>query len=225
MIMNAIRRFILMVSVVLICHTTQAQTSYTEIYPDLKVPISNERIDVKKYASKYQGSILDYSYTENDGTQVQVKSYKKGSNIEIFEKPPHPAIHIIYKEFYPNGNLKQKGVILPSQLEIGKWIQCDEKGNCEIIDYEEGEKRYDYNEILAYLEFRGYYNKQDENEWKCLFWYASESNTWGVRVNKNGHQYKMYTFNNSDDFFVEEFDLSPNVNSVEPTGTFIQEEE
>lgn len=223
--MNTIKLFTLMASIVLICQTTKAQSAYTEIFPDYKIDISTEKIDVKKYTDKYKGSILDYSYTENDGTQVQVKSYKKGSNIEVFERPPFPAIHIVYKEFYPNGNLKQKGVILPTQLRVGNWIECNESGNCSIIDYEMNRNEYGYNDVLAYLEFRGYYNKQDGNNWECSFWFTPGAETWGVRINKNGHQYKMYTFNSKGEFNVDEVDLMPNTNTVEPTGTFIQKEE
>lgn len=214
-----------MASIVLICQTTKSQSEFTEIYPDYKVSISSESIDVKKFASKYKGSILDYSYTEDDGTQVEVKSYKKGSNIEIFERPPFPAIHVVYKEFYPNGKLKQKGVILPTQLKIGKWIECDEQGNCTITDYEADRNKYGYNEVLGYLEFRGYYNKQDENKWECSFWFTPGSETWRVRVDKNGHQYKMYSFDSTGEYDIDEVDLISNTQGVEATGTFIQEEE
>lgn len=214
-----------MAFIITTCLTLNAQSTYTEIHPDYKIPIDRERINVSTYASKYKGSILDYSYTEADGTQVQVKSYKRGSNIEVFEQPPLPALHTIYKEFHPNGNLKQKGVLLSRQLKIGKWLECDNRGNCNIIDYETNRGTYGYNEVLGYLEFRGYYNKKDNNDWHCSFWYTPETNTWGVRVNKNGHQYKMYTFDSLERYDIQENDLIPNTKGVVPTGTFIQKEE
>lgn len=224
--MNTIRLFALMAFMLLTSHVAKSQTTdYTEIYPNFKVPITNETLNVSTYASKYKGSILDYSYTESNGTKVEVKSYKKGSNIEVFERPPFPAIHLVYKEFYPNGKLKQKGVFLPTQLKVGKWMECDERGNCTVTDHEIGRSQYGYNEILGYLEFLKYYNTSDGNNWQFFFWYTPSESKWGVRVNKNGHQYKMYTFDSTEQYDIQEVDLMPNTNVVEPTGTFIQKEE
>jgi len=224
--MNAVKSITVLVFTIFICQmtTVDAQTAYTEIYPDKRVAIDFEKLNVSTYSNKYKGSILDYSYTKDDGTLVQVKSYKRGSNIEIFERPPLPYIHIIYKEFYPNGNLKQKGVLLPRQLKIGKWLDLDQNGEGLITDNETGRTAFGYNEVLTFLEERGYYNITDGSNWSCSFWYTPENRTWGVRVDKDGHQYKMYTFDSDGIDSITETDLSPSLNSVQPTGTFFQTE-
>lgn len=223
--MSTIKIFTILAFVFFAGISATAQTVYTEIYPDKKVAINYEKLDVASYRNKYQGSILDYTYTQDDGTVVQVKSYKKGSNIEVFERPPYPAIHFVYKEFYPNGNLKQKGVLLPLQLKVGKWIEAELNGEFTISDYETGRNGYGYNDILYFLEKNGCYNQDDSNKWECFFWYTPESESWGVRVNKNTHQHKMYVFDSNGEKSIEETDLSPNLNKVEAVGTFEQTEE
>ena len=221
--MKAIRNFAILSFTIFICQLTiSAQTNYTEVYASQKVPIGYEKLDISTFNNKYKGSILDYTYIKNDGTTVEAKSYKRGSNIEIFEKPP--SIHIIYKEFYPNGNLKQKGVLFPLQLKIGKWLDLDQRGEGTITDYENGRTAFGYNDVLTYLESKGYYNKTDGNSWKCTFWYTPEAQTWGVRVDKNGNQFKMYTFDSNRQNSILEADLTANSNSALPLGAFYKEE-
>lgn len=207
------------------CFSLNAQTAYTEIYPDYKISMDKEVIDIGLYTGKYKGSILDYSYTKDDGTKLVFKSYRRNSEIEVFEYPPAPAIHIVYKVFYANGSLKEKVVFLPNQLRVGKWIQCDNKGNCTVTDLETGRNIYGYNNVLEYLEQEGYYNKTDGNEWKCTFWHTPEGHTWGVRIDKNGRQYKMYTFDDKGEREVIETEAASTSKSVPIVGTFVQEEE
>jgi len=203
---------------------SNAQTVYTEIYPNIKVPIEKETLNVRQYASKYKGPILDYTYTETDGTRIQLKSYKRNSEIEVFEYPPAPAIHIVYKVFHPNGNLKYKGVFLPNQLEVGKWIECDARGECTITDLEINRKVFGYNDILEFLEQEKIYYNTDGNQWKCTFWHTPQNNEWGVRIDKNGQEYKMFTFDDKGEKDVVETDLISVSKPVPVVGTFEQEE-
>jgi len=219
--------FLSLLLFIIICnnHALKAQTAYTEIYPDFRVTIDKEKLNVSEYAGKYKGSILDYSYTKGDGTLIRFKSYKKNSEIEVFENPPAPAIHYIYKIFYPNGNLKEKGVYLPRQVKIGKWIYCDNKGNCNIVDYEKDRSIYGYNDVLKFLQYMNYYNfTTGENTWECTFWHSPEGHVWGTRINKNGHQYKMYTFDDKGIEDIREDNLTPALNPVPIVGAFWQSE-
>ena len=213
---------------IIICSyfTLNAQTAYTEVYPNYKVAIEKEKLDVKQYAGKYKGSILDYTYIKDDGSKVQLKSYSRNSEIEVFEFPPAPAIHIIYKVFYANGNLKEKGVFLPNQLKIGKWIECNNNGDCTITDVETGRNVvYGYNNVLEYMEQENYYLNTNGNEWKCTFWHTPSSHTWGVRVDKNGQQYKMYTFDDKGEREVIENSADTSASKPVPViGTFEQKE-
>ncbi len=216
--------FILLFTLLLI-QGASAQTPYTEIYPGIRISIDKEKLDVSRYRNKYKGSILDYSETMPDGTLLQIKSYGKTSTIEVFEKPPLPAIHIIYKEFYANGDLKQKGVFLPLQFKVGKWIECSQSGSCTITDHEVGRNTYSYNDILEYLEMKKIYGNANDNVYECPFWYTPESHTWGVRINKDGNQYKMFEFDSKGQNEVKEYELTPKASAVTIIGTFEQEEE
>jgi len=220
-------KFTLLFLFIVLCGqlSLSAQATYTEIYPDYKVSTEYEKLDVRQYSNKYKGSILDYSYTKDDGTRVQLKSYRRNSEIEVFEYPPAPAIHIIYKVFYANGNLKEKGVFLPNQLRVGKWVTCDNKGSCTVTDLEADRSIYGYNDVLEYLDQENHYNNTDGNEWKCTFWHSPEGHTWGVRIDKNGRQYKMYTFDDKGERDVIETEAASTSKPVPIVGTFEQEEE
>lgn len=176
-----------------------AQTLYTEIWPDVNIPLTYETINKAQFKNKYKGSNLDYSYTLPDGTTVRVTAYNQSSTLEVFEHAPYPAIHIVYKEFYSNGKLKQKGVFLPKQVKIGTWIEYDTRGKMTIIDHESNRKKLTYDNVLERMWKEGYYCPETYDvKWDMSFWYTPETDTWGVRVNKDGNQYKMYTFNNGN---------------------------
>lgn len=200
-----------------------AQVEYTEIYPNRKVFMDYESFNVAKYRNR--GARLNITETREDGTLVEIKSYGRNTNIEVFERPPYPAMHIVYKEFYPNGKLKQKVVYLPSQLEVGKHIECDATGNCTITDLEEGRNKFGYNDVLKYLEEQNMYNLNDGNKWDYTFWYTEGTQKWGVRVNKNGVQHKMIEFDSKGKGNVFEFEAAPAAPVVPIVGTFEQEEE
>ncbi|MDR2956431.1 MAG: hypothetical protein LBV43_15265 [Prevotella sp.] len=217
--MKTIKYLILLLCLSLCYPGIKAQTLFTEIYPHYKIPITYEVLNVKEFSNKYQGSILDYTYTSFDGSSVQVKSYKRGGEIEVFERPAFPGIHMVYKEFYGNGKLKQKGVTLPNQCKIGYWLTYDESGNGWVTDYENGRTPVGYNQVLEYLANLGYYNynpSQSAHSWSCAFWFSPGSFSWGVRVNRDGHQYKMYTFDCRGQLDVIIQDLIPALNPVPP---------
>lgn len=180
---------------------SNAQTESTTVYPDMKIDIGFERFNVSSIRNRYKGSILDYTYMQSNGAEVRITSYRRGSEIEVFEKFPAPYIHTLYKEFYPDGRLKQKGVLLPRQVKIGKWIECDRNGNHKIIDHEVGREGFGYNDVLLYLEHEDYYNSTD-NTWSYLF--SHSSGKWTVRLSKGTVQYKRYIFDDKTGDVIEE---------------------
>ena len=78
------------VLILMVFTETTAQSAFTEIYPNIKVAISSEKLNTNQYSSKFKGSILDYTEAKTDGTQIQAKAYRRNSNIEIFERPAYP---------------------------------------------------------------------------------------------------------------------------------------
>jgi antitoxin component YwqK of YwqJK toxin-antitoxin module len=163
-----------------------------EIYPQRTITLGYETFDSYSFRAKVAKSgSLDYTYTEPDGTQIRVSSQRRGQPTEIYETPPLPAVHRIFKEFYPNGKLKRKGLYLSRQFRIGKWLECDERGYCSIVDQDAGRGSFGYNGILKTLEDNGYINtRTGEGNWNFTLWFNDYSRRWGVKLQK-GTKYKQ----------------------------------
>ena len=163
-----------------------------------------------------QSGSLDYVYTEPDGTQKRISNLRKGLPIEVYEVPPLPAVYRIFKEFYPNGSLKRKGIYLPHQFPIGKWLECDEQGNCSVINYDLYRGAFGYNSLLKALEDKGYINTLGGGDnWSFIVWYNDNSHQWGVKLQK-GSKYRMLQIDaNSGDIQSEaEHEVKPTNTSV-----------
>lgn len=188
-----------------------------EIYPRHKVTLSYEKFDMNAFRNQVaQSGSLDYVYTELDGTQKRISSLRKGAPTEVYEVPPLPAIYRIFKEFYPNGGLKRKGIYLPHQFPIGKWLECDERGNCSVINYDLYRGAFGYNSLLKTLEDKGYINTvAGSDNWSFIVWYNDNSHQWGVKLQK-GDKYKMLQIDaNSGDILSEaEYEVRPTNTSV-----------
>lgn len=188
-----------------------------EIYPRQKVILSYEKFDMNAFRSQVaQSGSLDYVYTEADGTQKRISNLRKGLPIEVYEVPPLPAVYRIFKEFYPSGNLKRKGIYLPHQFPIGKWLECDERGNCSVINYDLYRGTLGYNSLLKTLEDKGYINTLAGSEnWSFIVWYNDNSHQWGVKLQK-GSKYRMLQIDaNSGDIQSEaEHEVKPTNTSV-----------
>lgn len=210
--MNVSRHFVAAFFSLLGCLLPLAAQTYTEVYPGKKILIGYEKFDVSTIRNRYNGKILNYTYTKSDGTNVRIASYEKGANIEVFESAPAPYIHTLYKEFYPDGRLKQKGIHMPLQVRVGKWIECDRQGRITEVDYEQGRKAFGYNDILKYLEQQGYYNSAQSQsiQWVYRFWYSPESGQWGVRLAKGDVHHKRFVFNGTTGYLEREEDLYSN---------------
>lgn len=212
---------------ILLCSqlAVNAQTAFTEVYPNYKIAINKERLNVSSYRSEYIGSMLDYSYLKSDGTTVRIKSFQNDAGFEVVETPPVPAIHYVYKRFYADGNMKEMGVFLPRQVKVGKWMECDDYGRCTIIDHEIGRDTYGYNDVLEFLRMRGHYMPLDGNKWQCSFWHSPGARQWGVRVDCNDSHYVMLVFDGDGKQDVREIEPAVSSSSVPVFGSFYQEEE
>lgn len=174
----------------------KAQSTFTDVYPNKKVIIDNETLNVNLYKKKYNDrGILDDNSTKQDGTKVRVLCHRRGTNIEVMEEPPFPYIHTLYKEFYPNGKLKQKGVLMPKQVKVGNWIESTNNGKIKTVNYDTDRSVFGYNDILKFLDQGNYLQTQPNGEnWIYGFWYSPETQQWGVRLSKGYVLYKRFTF-------------------------------
>jgi antitoxin component YwqK of YwqJK toxin-antitoxin module len=197
--------------------SVSGQSVQVNIYPQGATLLVYEKFNLKAYQSKFYASgSLDYAYTESDGTQVRVTCQHRGQPIEVYITPPLPAVHRVFKEFYPNGNLKQKGLYLPQQLNIGKWLECDESGYCGIIDYEIGRGSFGYNGVLKTLEEKGY---TGANGWSFVVWFNGNAHQWGVKLQKDT-LYRMLIIDADSGEIVDEAEYE-----VKPTNMIPQQQD
>jgi hypothetical protein len=199
-------RFYLLCGVFYFWLTVAGQNSVqVELYPHKTITLNYETFDTLAFRTQAAKSgSLDYVYTEPDGTQACVSSLRIGEPIEVYEIPPLPAVHRIFKEFYPDGKLKRKGIYLHQQFRIGKWLECNESGYCSIIDQDTDRGAFGYNGLLKALEDRGYINFQTgEDNWIFTTWFNEYSRRWGVKLQKE-KKYKQLIFNADSGEILEE---------------------
>lgn len=184
-----------------------------DIYPGKTITLSYEKFNLNAFRSKFaQSGSLDYAYNETDGTQVRVTCQRIGEPIEIYEIPPSPYVHRLYKEFYPDGNMKRKGIYLPQQFPVGKWLECDRNGGCWVVDQDMGRGSVTYNDMLKILKKHDFLN--GSNNWRVfVVWYNDITHQWGAKLRK-GTEYKTLTIDANSGKVSNEFgyDIStPNI--------------
>lgn len=194
-----------------------------DIYPGKTITLAYEKFNLNDFSSKfYKSGSLDYAYTEADGTQVRVTCQRRGQPIEVYEVPPLPAVHRIFKEFYPNGNLKQKGLYLPQQFPVGKWLDCDQNGRCSVVDHEAGRGGIGYNGVLKILADYGFISGPDS--WEIfVIWYNELGRQWGAKLRKGG-QYKTLTIDAASGKVSNEFGYEITPSGTEVRGEYVAPE-
>lgn len=202
----------------------QGQNSVdVDIYPDKTITLSYEKFNLNAFRSKFaQSGSLDYTYSETDGTQIQVTCQRIGEPVTVYETPPSPAVHRLYKEFYPDGNMKRKGLYLPQQFPIGKWLECDRNGKCRITDHDLGRGSVNYNNILKILERYDFLN--GPNSWQVfVVWYNDITHQWGVKLRKEA-EYKTLTIDANSGKVSNEFGYEISMPDAEVKREYFQSE-
>lgn len=194
-----------------------------DIYPEKNIILDYEKFNLNAFNSKFAKSgSLDYTYTEADGTQVRVTCQRRGQPIEVYEIPPSPAVYRLFKEFYPNGNMKRKGLYLPQQFPIGKWLVCDQNGRCRIVDQETGRGKLGYNGMLKILSEYGFLN--GSSDWLVfVVWYNDISHQWGAKLRK-GTEYRTLTIDANSGKVSNEFGYEISPFNIEIQGEYLQSE-
>ena len=155
---------------------------------------------------------LDYYYTKEDGTEVYVY-WREGREADIREIPPKPYFHSVIITFYPDDSLQSKGAVIGSgRCRIGKWLECDEEGNCKIKDYEAHRGRFGYREVLRFLEKKKYINlRTGEGRETVSMRYSYENHYWRADAGKHKDiSYIIYTLDgNTGKVLDEELVINP----------------
>lgn len=203
---NIIMFFVLTVHIPLVGQASKYK-SFSTIKKNDMMDMQYETFDMNYYEKKKNlfGEISD-NYIKEDGTQVSVWG-KLGKYFVILETAPAPYFYTRIKLFYGDGKLQVKGIKLPEECRIGKWMECDEQGNCQIVDYNKRMGRFDYNDVLKFLNKRGYVNLETgEGRGKVCFFYWYESKTWGIRASKNNIHFKRFKLDGNSGKILEEED-------------------
>ena len=89
---------------------------------------------------------------KQDGSKVVMIDFDSLSGGVIKEIPPNPSFKTIYKEFYPNGNIKKKEIFIGERTKIDTSEYYDENGNAEEIDENKKFGKIKPNDVLKFLE-------------------------------------------------------------------------
>ena len=149
--------------------------------------IENEKFDID-FFNKHKTNEF-YEYTLNDDTYIELfGGFDRG-----FTEWRHPAnkFYQIYKSYYPNLNLKRKGLVIDDYLDIGIWEYYDEQGNLvKKVNEDEKFGKFDYNQLFLFLNKKGYVDIQ-KGDWKDVVGvgFDRKEKLWYIEVkNEAGHR-------------------------------------
>jgi hypothetical protein len=172
----------------IISYTVMAQKKYS-FTPEDTMDLNFETFDFDKYKDKLkQYNAISYKFEKEDSTVVQVSSVgtMSGSGliyINIFY--PKPYFYYDHKCYYSDGKLKEKGRSGLQAIQVGKWLECDEEGNCRIVDYEKIRGRFSYEDVLKFMAKQGHINlKTGEGREQLLANYNYEQQVWNVGTSR-----------------------------------------
>ena len=166
----------------------------------------DNKLDFKlldKYAEKSQredtlGTYFEYywSFTDKKGTESELFGNIREGFV-VSQTPPKPAFYHIYKEYFPNGNLKEKGKFLGEGTMIGEWEYYNETGQLVSKKNEDAKfGRFGCNELLSFLHQQKHINvKTGENREKIRIVFNEENKQWFVRTTNPRYWIIEYVIN------------------------------
>lgn len=127
-----------------------------------------------------------FNIRDKDGKTIAYfsKGYQEGSAFSGYDYSENPIIGI-YKEFYPNNNIKVKGIYCWFGFKIGKWYNYSDNGG--LISTEDFDSGFIYNmdQVFSYCQENGISLEKKESGYKTtISKYKSISdnkNYWGIR--------------------------------------------
>jgi hypothetical protein len=163
------------------CSSQKNVTYYVINELETNIDMEKEKFDIVFFNKNQEDDY--YEYTLDDGTHIELLGGMDRGFTE-WRYPPY-KFYRIYKEFYPNLNLKSKGVRLKN-LKIGIWEYYDERGNKIIVNEDEEIGKFGYNQLFVLLNERGYVDIQ-KSDWKDVIGlgFDSEKKLWKVEIDKD----------------------------------------
>ena len=165
----------------------------------------DEKLDIKWLERKAEKTIYDdgsisyyLEYKEKDGTMVVIEGDKKNGFTE--SRISKNSYSEMYKEYYPNGVLKEKGILF-GEVAIGIWHYFDEQGSLvNTIDEDKKFGNFGYMDVLNFLiekdyveknTYKGIFESYKDNSATIVFF--EEDLTWLIRVKTPGYIINDYT--------------------------------
>lgn len=145
-----------------------AQDSILKVTPDF------ERIDTLQFLA-LMGESGKKEEIQADGTAVF--HYKREEGYSYIIYPPDSYLGL-FKRFYPNGNIEEKGVVFTyGRLMIGIWYYFDEEGKLtETIDHDTPYS-FTLEDMLEYARQQGVFLPTSPEVWELKPPYASLNRT------------------------------------------------
>ncbi|MCW3170793.1 hypothetical protein OMO38_19865 [Chryseobacterium sp. 09-1422] len=119
---------------------------------------STKNIENKKMVEKFDIEIYKKTnygfdnYTNKDGTLISLIDFDSLKGGVLKEIPPKPFFKTIYKEFYPNGNIKKKEIFIGERTKIDTSEYYDQDGNVEKVEENEKFGKVKPEDVLKFLE-------------------------------------------------------------------------
>jgi hypothetical protein len=141
--------------------------------------IENKKFDI--YLFKKNNEQGSYRFTLDDGAEVLQIELPQIKYVERINFPD--KFYNIYKEYYPDGKIKLLEYRL-YDIKFGSSEHYDKQGNKTIINEDEKFGKFDYNQLILFLNKKGYVDIQKGN-WKNVFEleFDNDKKLWKVYIN------------------------------------------
>ena len=165
-----------------------------------------EKFDMDFYnKSKDKRGRLYYKDIKDDKTEIEIIGSEAIYDEIQQTESPYPYYFKRIKFFYKDGGLKEKGILLDN-CKIGKWLECDEAGNCKMVDYEKNRGNFGYNDVLHFLEKRKFINpKKGVGRGRFTVVYNYENTYWIVSGTHNETLWTVYHLDGNTGKILKEF--------------------
>jgi len=178
---------ILYLSLFIFVYACNGQTKKKEMLTQNK-NIMIEKFDFIEYEKRVNNDPINGEfYTKPDGTLVEEIN---STNPVRWEIPPKPSFVKVYKEFYPNGNMKREETYIGKITKTGISLYYDEKGNItKKVDEDSKFGKIRQKDILVFLEGKKRINIEtgegifdERGNFMYNIAYNEETNLWYVTI-------------------------------------------
>lgn len=197
---------LLLIGVLFLCYSlnTAAQKK-TYLNPKDTMDLKYEKFDMDFYQKNKdeRGNLLFNEKKENEFL-LEVIGNEILDEI-VVRKLYYPYYFTNIKKFSINGDLREKGITL-GECKVGKWLECDKFGICNVIDYEKNRGRFGYNDVLLFLEKKKYINpKKGVGLGRFGVAYNYENSYWIVSGTHNETLWTVYHLDGNTGKILKEF--------------------